>query len=598
MNLQSQLTHLENAGLIRLADVGPDLAYHFRHGLIRDAAYATLLRIQRQQWHLATAEVLESASRLEPDAVGLAPVLAHHFTEAGDRRRALHYLVIAGDLAFNNYANAEAAGFYRRALDITGHAGSAEYDASLTQHLYSRHGRALELTSRFDAALDNYRSMEATAQQHGDKALELAAVMARATIHSTGNMAQDLPQAAGLLERASALAQELGDRAAEANINWTLLLNNSMAGGDSAQSIGYGQHALDLARSLNQRELMAFILTDLWFAYASAGRWEQARARLEEGCAIARELGNLAVVTESLGRISMTDLVVGRYDQALAGAAQAMEAAEAMNSTDSRALTRAHVGVIHMDRGDLDQAIALSEAAIRFGEITGNVTVLIGTRSDLARAYALLGDVERGLALAQQAENDGRRFQIIAGWAGAAVVHLRLCAGDLAGAAAALSQLPDYRDLMRRIGFVPFMWGKLGLAGIELALAQQDAAGALEQACELIEHLERTSLRSLLPPARLLQGQTQITLGRLDEAGVVLQTARTEAEALGARRWLWPILAALSKIASERNPAQARGLRQQARQMVDYIAAHAPTPALRQSFLARADVQPLLEAGA
>jgi tetratricopeptide (TPR) repeat protein len=343
---------------------------------------------------------------------------------------------------------------------------------------------------------------------------------------------------------------------------------------------------------------MAFVLTDLWFALGSASRWDEARAALQEGCAIAREVGNLAMAAEALCRLSLTDLAVGRYDSCLAEAAEAMQVAELRNSDDSRALTRVCLCIVHTDRGDLDRAIALSEEAIRFGELTGNVTVLIGTRGDLARSYALLGDLDHALALTQLASQDANRFPLITAWAGSASVYVLLRQGDLAGAEAALKALPNYRDLLRRAGFIPVMWSSLGLVAVELAMAQGDMAAALAQARELIEHLEQTGVVYARPEARLLQGQAHMALGQLDQAEAALQTALAEAERLGARRLWWPILAALAAVASARGQAEAAPLRQRARQMVDYIAAHAPTPALRQSFLAREDVQGLLKAQA
>jgi tetratricopeptide (TPR) repeat protein len=595
MSTQPQLTQLENAGLIRLAAVEPELAYLFRHGLIQDAAYSTLLRAQRQRWHLATARVIESTCRSETETVSLAPILARHFSLAGDRPRALHFLVIAGDAAFDHYANVEAASFYGLGLEIA-NAPEAEYDPQLMQHLFSRHGRALELTSRFEAALDNYRVMEATARKRGDKALALAAVMARATIHSTANMAQDVSEAASLLERVGSLAHEIGDLVAEANINWTLLLNNTMSGGEAARSIAYGQHALDLARALNQRELTAFILTDLWFAYGAAGQWEQARAALDEGSVMARELGNLSVLCENLGRQGMTALILGNYDEALARMAESYEAAEAANSTDFRALMRSFAGLIHTDRGDIDRAIAISEEAIGYAQVSSNVTVLIGTRSDLGRTYAMMGAVEHAQALAELALESAGRFELLRPWPGATIVRLHLMQHDLAMAATAFAGLPDFRELMRRAGFVPFMWANLALAGIELALARENWSGAALLAQEIVGHLEPRGMRYLLPEVRLLQARAHLALGQDDGALAALQTARAEAEALGSRRLLWPILAALAEIASARGQVEATSLRQQAREIVNYIAARAPTPALRQSFLASAGVQSLLKA--
>jgi tetratricopeptide (TPR) repeat protein len=595
MNLQPHLRRLESADLIRMAAVEPELAYLFRHGLIQDATYSTLMRGQRRHWHRATAEVLESLYPAEARTGELAPILANHYSLAGDRARALPYLVQAGDAAFGNYANAEAASFYRQALDIANQPGW-DYDPKLIAHLYSRHGRALELISRFEAALENYRGMENTARQHDDPGLEVSALIARATIHSAANIAQDIPRAVGLLQRASELAHELGDVAAEANIKWTLMLNHAMGGGDPEETTRYGHEALALARAADQRNLIALILIDLWFSRASAGQWELARAGLVEGCAIARELGNLTAVAECLVRISMTDMVAGRYDSALAETAEAIQTAEAINSNDLRALTRLCGGLIYADHGEADRAVEFSQEAVRLGAMTDNVTVSIGTRSDLGRLYAAFGDVEHGLALARQAANDGSRFPLIAPWAGAAIVHLHLLRGEVDEATAEIARLPDYRDLMRRAGFVPMMWGSLALAGIELALARGDAAGATAQASEFIGHLEQHGVAFLLPEARLLQARAMLQLGLTDEARKVLERARDEAGAMSARRMLWPILAALAELGEPGDGAQAGALRRQARDIVDFMAAHAPSAALRRGFLDRPDVQALLQA--
>ncbi len=56
----NHLTILEAGGLIRLAAVAPDLAYLFRHALLQDAAYASLLRADRKLLHRLVAEKLEA----------------------------------------------------------------------------------------------------------------------------------------------------------------------------------------------------------------------------------------------------------------------------------------------------------------------------------------------------------------------------------------------------------------------------------------------------------------------------------------------------------------------------------------------------------
>ena len=80
----------------------PELEYLFRHALVQDAAYDSLLLADRRQLHQMVGEVLEQAY---PERLAeFAPVLAQHFTMAGLDDKALDYLILAGDTAANIYA--------------------------------------------------------------------------------------------------------------------------------------------------------------------------------------------------------------------------------------------------------------------------------------------------------------------------------------------------------------------------------------------------------------------------------------------------------------------------------------------------------------
>ena len=97
MTVISQLNKLESSGLIRLAQTEPELEYLFRHALVQDAAYESLLLADRKRLHRIAGESLE---QLYPDRLDeLAPILGHHFALAGDAQRALKYFTLAGDVA-------------------------------------------------------------------------------------------------------------------------------------------------------------------------------------------------------------------------------------------------------------------------------------------------------------------------------------------------------------------------------------------------------------------------------------------------------------------------------------------------------------------
>ncbi|MBN1887985.1 MAG: AAA family ATPase [Thermoflexales bacterium] len=114
--LGTHLTRLEQVELIRETRQHPDLEYIFKHILIQDAAYHSVLKEQRQRFHQRVAEALEFifADSLE-EQYGL---LAHHYQAAGQVELAVRYLQLAGDHARRAYALDEAAAYYRRALDL------------------------------------------------------------------------------------------------------------------------------------------------------------------------------------------------------------------------------------------------------------------------------------------------------------------------------------------------------------------------------------------------------------------------------------------------------------------------------------------------
>ena len=86
----------------------PDATYSFKHALVQDAAYASLLQSRRQQLHARIAEVLEERF---PELAAASPrSLAHHCTEAGLPEQAVDYWHEAGQRAIERSAYAEALG--------------------------------------------------------------------------------------------------------------------------------------------------------------------------------------------------------------------------------------------------------------------------------------------------------------------------------------------------------------------------------------------------------------------------------------------------------------------------------------------------------
>jgi ABC-type transport system substrate-binding protein/class 3 adenylate cyclase len=111
--LMQALTELQRLDLIVEKRRRPNPEYRFRHGLVQEVAYASLVDSKRRKLHKRVGEALEDIFSESPeDAYGL---LARHFTEAEEAEKAVDYLLKAGDAARAVYADREALEHYRKA---------------------------------------------------------------------------------------------------------------------------------------------------------------------------------------------------------------------------------------------------------------------------------------------------------------------------------------------------------------------------------------------------------------------------------------------------------------------------------------------------
>ena len=114
--LDGAFRQLVAAELIHQRGLPSRVSYVFKHALVQDAAYGTILLSKRQPLHARCAEVLQTAF---PELAGQKPeILAHHYTEAGLADRAIELWLVAGQRAAERSANLEAIGHLTKGLAV------------------------------------------------------------------------------------------------------------------------------------------------------------------------------------------------------------------------------------------------------------------------------------------------------------------------------------------------------------------------------------------------------------------------------------------------------------------------------------------------
>ena len=174
--LRAGLDRLAEAGLLFCRGMAPQSSYLFKHALVQDAAYSTLLRARRQELHARVATALKQHFA---DLVERQPeLLAYHLTAAGDTERAVDQWLKAGQHAAERSAHVEAIGHFERGLAALSELPAQAARDGREIELQLARGLSLFTTQGFSAAgaIEIYARARELAEQRGDPRQQFMAV--------------------------------------------------------------------------------------------------------------------------------------------------------------------------------------------------------------------------------------------------------------------------------------------------------------------------------------------------------------------------------------------------------------------------------------
>ena len=399
--LDKQLTTLQRVELIREATRLPELEYIFKHELTREAAYNSILRRRRRQFHRNVGDAIE---RLFPDQLDEeAHKLAIHFLEARDNEKALKYFTTAGDKAGRLYANDEALDHYRKALDL---ARKTDVTNKQLVHLYTRCGRTYQLCGRYDEAIATYEELEALGKERDDKELELAALTSQATVYSTYTVKFDPKKGEAISLKTLEVAQEIQDHRAETQALWNLLLVSTYSGADPEKAISYGEQSIAMAREHGLKMELAFSLNDIARPYTAVGRPRDALVSLDEARELWRELEIKPMLSDNLTSAASTNYELGNLDEAMALAKEGLQVSIESNNAWGEAGALFFLGPTFLEIGEIGEGLKALEKAGKLAKevnFTGPPQVIGGL---LAWVYAMMGDLDGALQEVEEALED------------------------------------------------------------------------------------------------------------------------------------------------------------------------------------------------
>lgn len=581
--LADHINLLEKTGLVQRVANNSGAEYSFRHVLLQEAAYNSILLKRRRELHLRVGNYMESVydERLSE----IAPLLAYHFYIARDSR-SLRYDLLAGEKAARLYANSEAVTHFRRALQVAQH---EKVDSAQVADLYSQLGSVLELSGRYGEALENYEALQAFGSKQGERPIEMYALMAKATIYSTFTQLHNVELSEQMLIQALEISREIGDHDAQTRLHWNLMLNYLFSK-RLEKSLEYGEIALKLARESDNREYLAFVLNDFCRLYTCRGEFEKAHTVIKEARELWIALDNQVMLADSFGSEAEAYLNAGELDQTIEYSQKGLEISERIENLWGQSYDRMLMSFAYLESGQLGYGIQAAEQSIRLGD-EAYLIASNSLRSELAWIYAYCGAFEASYRLIEGAmQQTDAKQPAWRSFPQAGKVRIHLLQGDLQSA-----EHTAGNGLLQPIS-IPYARYTIFvcLANIELAFARREFGDALALSEALLKEVSPL-VRIDLPEVIRWKGRALLALGQPEAALLVLKEARSLAESSNSNLHLWPILTDLAEVNSKLgNPTEAEANREQARKIVAQIGASLREVGLRESFLEQPRVRVLM----
>jgi class 3 adenylate cyclase/predicted ATPase len=405
-DMVSVLSQLEQADIIYRVGISPSVRFAFKHVLLRDAIYDSLLRSKRQQVHSDIASILKNDY---PQLVENQPeLLAYHYQEAGNHELGIHCWFEAGKRALAHSANVEAIVIFRNALQLLN--ALPETSERTKQEIDIQLALGIPLI-----AVRGYASTETREAFSRARTLclwlgnipEYFQALFGLWGHSwmSGKNDEALHMAEEFLSRSRALSDLVPSMVAHRVMGSTLLTI-----GKFQSSANHFEEAIRLSISRGKQPLynlymvepqvasLLLLSWDLWFL----GYPDQSLSRVSEALALAQELGQPYTIAFAHYMTSVVHLLRGDATRALESAERSFEMSKEQRFSLYVTLSRISRGRALGDLGRLAEGRAEIERGIDESRRSGVGYMLPMMESWLAEVRAKAGENETALSIVEE----------------------------------------------------------------------------------------------------------------------------------------------------------------------------------------------------
>jgi tetratricopeptide (TPR) repeat protein len=335
--------------IVRERARNPEREYIFKHAMTCEAAYGLLLRARRRELHARAGMALETLFADRRDE--FAPMLAHHFAEAEDTKRALEYSQRAADNARKLYALREELKHRERVLallDRTAGASAADVVDAIIEWVVVRNR-----LNEYDGVLERLGDAIARARAAGDKHRLARALSWTGNIH----LLMGYPSRSfSYIEESRKLAAEIGDH--ELMLLPLFVATWWLVDRDPAAAVKALEEVIALARKQKATDVEGHATIFLAVAFARLGDFDAARAEIAKALEMAPHTGS--PVKEADIHIGASDAyyAMGEIEKGLEHARIGADLAYNAHGFECACAGHFHVGKGQFEKHRFDEALS------------------------------------------------------------------------------------------------------------------------------------------------------------------------------------------------------------------------------------------------
>lgn len=577
--LDDSLALLERRALLRETARLPQRMFRFKHSLVQQTTYETLLLKRRRQLHAELAGYLE---RVQPERV---EDLANHFVAARLPDRALPHLLVAGKKALGNYALPEASGAFEQALELLGEDGDIEQTRAALEGL----GQAKQLRFDVPGAVDAFNRLVALGESRNDSLSVVSGLNKSAFLEGLF-----MGQREGAMEkvaRSEDLARGDDDQPGLIESSMTrCYLHTGYGEFDTVEH--YMRQVAELGEETGAEDPILFGITHLSNSLVCMCRFDEALEQAQIGLKKAKELGNLKYQGELLTfSLCTAHMARGEMEEAVRCLEEGLEIATRIGAHDSVAFATCTQGKIALAQGAYEQALALSRRTLEATEGTGAPYMMALGHCVMGTCYVEIGPA----CFDSAAKYHGKTLELMemptgtffGTWLWSEIGQCAASAGKYDEARALFDKALTVRTMTSHLMRPQAL---MGTCLLELAEGNLEAAEA--RCVEMATYVEEKRMMHMMPTITFLKGIVAAAKGEHEAAIGSFSAAADMVAPAGMRKVLYEIRAAQARsLDALGRTAEAAACRKEAREAVDAIAAAFRDDDLRASFIEGAEAK-------